>query len=200
MVDEIQVYHRWVEPIYMDFVGMPFLKMNEHDQRGWVDAARPLIESIDDATLDWMLHQDNWRYHSTACWFIGLGRHAQHLTAVGECLLTYPLHAYGECFALACLGTSASVYYLVQYLEFYMTDEVAQQWDSEGFIAGFVISALQLVAPLEAKSYYPERWNHFVNLIINFYTQNVLSTNSQSQKNLQRMWSFERNKIFLTAL
>lgn len=183
-VETIEFMNKWVNPYYGRIMG--FNGLNNEEKTQLVNDIRDVLSTIDDSILIRMLSDSNWRPRLAAGCFIGLEKFENFAEKVGENLLKYPNYAYMYCFALGRIGTTVARDHLIAHLTRYLKTSVAQDYDAETLSVGWALSAIKWIDDQQQTNYfgtfYPNKWNEFVQANIDFYPDKFGSRDLLNQR------------------
>jgi adenylate kinase family enzyme len=110
---------RYVDPFYLEFLHGNLISLAPGNTAEFAQAARRARDSIEDADIETLLRDGEWRAQLCAAWFCALGRRTRHREAIAQLLLRSESCFAGQGYCLAlCMLDGADV--LAQYLREYL--------------------------------------------------------------------------------
>lgn len=120
---DLNLWNNWVEPYYMFlFNSRWFREPANLSQPYFVKIVKPALVKVDDSIIEELISYHNWRHRTVGYWFAGIKRRSQYTEEISKSLGGC-FHQMATCFALVRFNNYASIYYLSQYLEEFITCE-----------------------------------------------------------------------------
>jgi hypothetical protein len=109
--------NKYIIPIYMNLLGM-----NQY-KRKLKRKAKNVVNDINEEIVSRMLGDFNWRTRSTGAFFSAIKGYSEFQGSIGNLLLKSEVTYAGEsyCLTLAEFNNSKSIYFLNEYLDYYLT-------------------------------------------------------------------------------
>jgi hypothetical protein len=144
---------KWVQPFYM-------LNLWK-DLDAFVAAVRQVAPELNEAVTAELLSYFNWRPRLVGAYFVAVRRFASFEEQVGRLLLRSDVcdAGLGYCAALACLNSPASVAFLEEYLDYYLTR--ADLWFDQG-VAMAALGYLDQQNRATRRARFEPQWLRFI--------------------------------------
>jgi hypothetical protein len=114
---EIELYQRYVEPIYLPLMGEVILTEPKDKREIFLKEFHKVVAEMDDHLIKLLLRNSNWRFSLVGAWMCFAKNKIEFTDEIGKMLLQRKGGTVGYCYSLAKFGNPAAIFYLRQYLE-----------------------------------------------------------------------------------